>query len=136
MNDDIKALAAAANKKAPLDLLEYQADQQIALALQTGAEKYGKKNFYDSETFMSTYGAAMRRHLGAWLDGEDHDPESGLHHLAHLGACVHIIFAACVHGNMADDRGPQPRTADQQMRSDAGNQLHGEKPPETVVPSR
>jgi hypothetical protein len=32
------------------------------------------------------------RHLHAFNDGEDKDPESGLSHLAHLGCCVMFLL--------------------------------------------
>ena len=35
--------------------------------------------------------SALLRHLFAWIDGEDIDPESGLHHLDHLGACTAML---------------------------------------------
>lgn len=32
------------------------------------------------------------RHLTAWWGGEKSDPESGEHHLAHLGCCVIFLL--------------------------------------------
>lgn len=36
--------------------------------------------------------SASIRHLMAWNDGEDMDPESGFNHLAHAGCCVMMLL--------------------------------------------
>jgi hypothetical protein len=104
--DNPKAARATRDEKSPLDLLEHAADLEVARALQTGAVKYGKKNYRTIPIFASTYGAALRRHVGAWLSGEDLDPESGLSHLAHVGANLHVLYGAIESGTFVDDRGP------------------------------
>lgn len=119
-----KAAAATRDAKAPLDLLELVADEQIAAALQTGAVKYGRQNYKTIDIFATTYGAAIRRHVGAWLVGEDDDPESGLSHIAHIGANVHVLMAAIAEGTFCDDRGPQERTPEQVELSAVSNAQH------------
>jgi hypothetical protein len=101
-----KDAAAATEQRDRLDLLEPAADRAIAAALATGAVKYGRRNFTapGTEIEARTYIAAMRRHLAAWLDGEDNAPDSGLHHLAHVGASVHVVLAAIDAGTFVDDR--------------------------------
>lgn len=116
-----KAAAATRDQKPPLELLEHAADVEIARALKTGAVKYGQKNYHEVEIFAGTYGGAVRRHIGAWLDGEDIDPESGLSHIAMIGANVHVLLGAMAAGTFRDNRGPQPRTPEQQERSAASN---------------
>ena len=69
-----------------------------------GAAKYGIRNYVESSVSARVYVAAMRRHLAAWLAGEDCAQDSGLHHLAHVGANIHILFAAMEEGNLLDDR--------------------------------
>lgn len=111
MTENPKAVAARNDGKAPLELLEYPADCEIARALATGAAKYGKKNFRVIGTISaSVYGGAIRRHIGEWLNGEDCASDSGLSHLAHIGANIHVLFAAIEAGTFVDDRGPQPPT--------------------------
>lgn len=106
-----KELAATRDSKPPLDLLEHPAEIEIARALATGAHKYGKKNFRAIGSIKaSVYGGAVRRHIGAWLNGEDIDPDSGLSHLAHVGACIHVLFGSMEAERFEDDRGPQPPT--------------------------
>lgn len=50
--------------------------------------------------------AALMRHLSAWWEGQDNDPESGLSHLAHAG--FHILtlvsFASTERYRALDDR--------------------------------
>jgi hypothetical protein len=99
-----KDAQAAREGRSRLDLLEPTAERQIAAALATGADKYGIRNFTSSEISARTYLAAMRRHIDAWLDGEDADAESGLHPLAHVGANVHVVLAAIDAGSLVDDR--------------------------------
>lgn len=48
----------------------------------------GENNWRGVES--SRYVSALHRHLYAWMDGETHDSESGLHHLAHAGC--NILF--------------------------------------------
>lgn len=102
-----KELAAQRDSKPPLDLLEHAAEIEIARALQTGASKYGRKQYLTVPILGSVYGGAIRRHVGVWLDGEDLDPESGLSHLAHVGANVHVLFGAMRTGVFTDDRLPE-----------------------------
>lgn len=116
-----KELAATRDKKAPLHLLEYAADCEIAAALSHGARKYGRKNFQQTPILANVYGGAIRRHVGAWLTGEDIDPESGLSHLAHIGANVHVLLSAMAHRTFVDDRGPEEQSEVQARMSAASN---------------
>jgi hypothetical protein len=141
MTANPKAMAAIRDQKAPLDLLEILADEDCARALKTGAVKYGKQNYRQVETHLSTYLAAAMRHLKAYTAGQDNDPESGLCHLAHVQACMHVIYGSQDSGNMTDDRGPQPLTPEQEAMSAANNQAGGVKPviqsyTDRPVPSR
>lgn len=47
-----------------------------------GARKYAPHNWRRGMDPLRCYDSAQR-HLGAWLEGEQIDPESGLHHLLH-----------------------------------------------------
>jgi len=102
--DNPKDEAAVAEERARLDLLEPVAEAQIAKALAFGADKYGIRNFTLSDIKARTYVAAMKRHIDAWLDGEDDAPDSGVHHLAHVAASVHVVLAAMAAGRFQDDR--------------------------------
>jgi hypothetical protein len=69
-----------------------------------GAAKYGRFNWREHTVSSSVYYDAAFRHLAAWFDGQDTDPESGLAHLAHVMACVTIIMDAQAHGKLNDNR--------------------------------
>jgi hypothetical protein len=77
-----------------------------ALAMEQGAEKYGPYNWRHEKVSASTYIAAAERHLQAYKDGEDIDPESGKPHLGHIIASMGILVDALVTGNLIDDRPP------------------------------
>jgi hypothetical protein len=111
-----KDAAATRDNKPRLDLLEHSADIEIAAALLTGAAKYGVGNYRNVPIAARVYGAAIKRHVGAWLEGQELDPESGLSHLAHIGANVHVLFGALDAGTLQDDRGPAERSEDQEAR--------------------
>ena len=104
MTRNPKEVAAEKEGKVPLDLLEPAADREIALAMAFGAAKYGIRNYVETPINARVYVAAIRRHVAAWLEGEEVAADSGLHHLAHVGANVHVVMAAMKAGTFVDDR--------------------------------
>lgn len=89
---------------------------ETAPAMAEGAEKYGPFNWRQSPVEVMTYVGAIGRHLAAFADGEDVDPEStkGKTHLAGIAACVAILMDARALGNLIDNRpprGPAPEVA-------------------------
>jgi len=117
-----KDAAQLRDKKPPLDLLERAANEATAWAMGHGAEKYGRQNYLTIPIHARIYAAAVMRHAQQFLDGEDTDADSGLSHWAHIGANVHVFLAALAAGKVVDDRGPAPRTPEQDHRSDVSNQ--------------
>ncbi len=73
--------------KEPMGLLPGVALREISRVLDYGAKKYAPNNWKHVRPG-SRYLDAALRHLTAYADGEDNDPESDLHHLAHAGCCV------------------------------------------------
>lgn len=69
-----------------------------------GAAKYGRFNWRKHTVSSSVYYDAAFRHLSAWFEGEDTDPESGLSHLAHVMACMNILMDAAAHDKLNDNR--------------------------------
>lgn len=108
-----KAQQALRDAKPPLDLLEYAAEVEIAKAMLTGAQQYGRRNYVhpDTEILASTYGAAVRRHVGLLLEGEEFDKDSGLSHWAHIGANANVVLAAIAAGTYVDDLAPVVKEA-------------------------
>ena len=71
-------------KDAAFDLLPAPALFAIAEVFNYGAKKYAAHNWRKGYEWSLNY-AAMQRHLWAFWNGENNDPESGLPHLAHAG---------------------------------------------------
>ncbi|MGH6691884.1 MAG: dATP/dGTP diphosphohydrolase domain-containing protein [Gammaproteobacteria bacterium] len=95
---------AIGGDKLPLHLWPETATIYGSLALLDGALKYGRSNFRAIGVRASVYYDAARRHLNAWFEGEDADPDSGLPHLSHTLACLAILVEALAQGNLNDDR--------------------------------
>lgn len=91
----------------PLHLVPPSAKHFLAEALGDGARKYGPYNWRDSKISISTYKAAMERHMDAFWDGEDYAADSGVHHVAHAMACCALILDAMSIDMLVDDR-PTP----------------------------
>lgn len=75
----------------------------LAAVLTYGAAKYEPWNWTKGKTLSRDFAAALR-HLTAWNDGEDLDPESGLPHLMHAVADIMIVFVTQLRGTGTDDR--------------------------------
>lgn len=83
-----------------------------AIAMEDGAEKYGKFNWRDKEVIMSIYLSAAQRHILSYQDGEELDPKSGKPHLAHAKADLGIIIDAIENGMIVDDRPPKGKASE------------------------
>ena len=70
------------------DLLPPKTVEDVVKVLTLGAEKYAPDNWKYVRPFNDRYYAAAMRHIQAWRQGEDHDPETGLPHLAHALCCL------------------------------------------------
>ncbi len=89
--------------KPRLDLIPSAPLFRAGEVLAFGAKKYKPHNWRLGLSWLETYGS-LQRHLAAWLDGEDDDPESGYHHLAHA-VCQMLFLAEFVfRGTGTDDR--------------------------------
>jgi hypothetical protein len=77
--------------KPRMELLSREALVQVANVLTFGAQKYDPHNWRGGIHWSRVLGAAMR-HLTAFNDGEDKDPESGLSHLAHAACCLMFLL--------------------------------------------
>lgn len=80
-----------------------------AKAYAEGAAKYGAFNWRETNVSASTYISTIQRHLAAFQDGEDVDPESatGKLHLDGIAASVGILLDAAHGGFLIDDRPPK-----------------------------
>jgi hypothetical protein len=73
-------------------LLPNGAVNQIIEVLEFGAAKYAPDNWKKVDNGRQRYYDALMRHMEAWWNGEENDPESGLSHLAHAGCCLTFLI--------------------------------------------
>lgn len=95
--------SAESASKPRLELLPTSGLEQIAQVLTFGAAKYGDNNWCRGSRW-GRYFAALLRHLFAWWRGEEHDPETGMSHLAHAGCCLLFLLEYQHRGWGTDDR--------------------------------
>jgi hypothetical protein len=95
---------AIGSDKIPMHLWPTTATIMGSLAMLNGACKYGRSNFRAIGVRSSIYYDAARRHLDAWWEGEEHDPDDGVPHLSAALACIAIIVDAQAAGKLNDDR--------------------------------
>lgn len=89
--------------KPKLSLIPSEPLMDLARVFMFGAEKYGKGNWRSGFDYSRLYDAVMR-HLMAWFEGEDMDPESGLPHLSHATWGLIILRYFQIKGEGTDDR--------------------------------
>lgn len=99
-------------KKLPVHLFPQTAIVAGSMAFLEGAAKYGKYNYRIAGVRASIYIDALERHLFAWTNGEDIDPESGLPHLWKMLACIAVLIDAEACGMLTDDRPPKAPVAE------------------------
>lgn len=92
------------NDKLPLHLWPTTATAMGSIGLLEGAVKYGRLNWRHTGVRASIYIDACKRHLDAWMEGEETAPDSGVPHLANALACLAIIVDAQAAGKLTDDR--------------------------------
>lgn len=95
---------AIGSNKVPMHLWPKTATVLGAMGLLEGALKYGRANWRAVGIRASIYYDAIDRHMSAWFEGEDTDPDSGLPHLAHALASLAIIVDAIAGDHFVDDR--------------------------------
>lgn len=73
-------------------LLPPHALEETVKVLTFGAQKYERDNWIKVSDSKRRYFDALQRHMWAWKKGEQIDPESGLHHLAHAMCCLMFLY--------------------------------------------
>jgi hypothetical protein len=92
------------SSKLPIHLWPNTATAMGCVAMLNGMLKYGRSNFRAIGVRASIYYDAAKRHLDAWFEGEECDPDDGVPHLAAALACIAIIVDAESAGKLNDDR--------------------------------
>lgn len=83
-------------------LIPPRALASIVAVLTFGASKYSANNWMYVPNCKERYLDALMRHIELFRSGEDIDPESGVHHLAHAGCCV-LFLLAFYYGDVPKD---------------------------------
>ena len=89
--------------KPRMDLLSSVWLQGTAEVLTYGAKKYAAHNWRKGIHASRLY-AALQRHLTAWNDGHDLDPETQLSHLLHASCCLMFLYETMERRMDLDDR--------------------------------
>lgn len=76
--------------KPPLSIIPLEALQLEAKVFAFGAAKYGKSNYKKGMAWSRVIDAALR-HIFAYANGENLDPESGMSHLGHARCCLAML---------------------------------------------
>lgn len=92
------------SSKLPVHLWPETATAMGCIAMLNGMLKYGRSNFRAVGVRASIYYDAAKRHLNAWFEGEECDPDDGVPHLSAALACIAIIVDAWWAGKLNDDR--------------------------------
>lgn len=91
-------------KKVPLHCVPCRVLMELGLAMMEGGRKYGTHNYRSVGVRASVYYNAIMRHIMAWWEGEDDDPDSGVCHLIKAMACLTVLRDSMHMGNWVDDR--------------------------------
>ena len=93
-------------KKAPLSTVPMNVVAEAGVAMLEGALKYGRHNYREAGIRESVYFDGTMRHLIAYWEGEDIDPDSGVSHLTKAIASLLVWRDAQMNGRALDDRPP------------------------------
>lgn len=94
-------------KKVPFSTVPAPVIAEVGLAMLEGGRKYGRHNYRAIGIRASVYYDACLRHLTAWWEGENIDPDSGLSHLTKAIACLVVMKDAINLEKWSDDRPPK-----------------------------
>lgn len=97
---------AIGSSKVPMSTLPVPVLMECALGMLEGAIKYRRHNYRVIGVRASVYYDATMRHLGAWWEGEDIDPASGLNHVTKAITSLMVLRDAMIRDKMIDDRPP------------------------------
>ena len=104
---------------------------EIGLALLEGALKYGRHNYRGVGVRASVYYDAAMGHCADWWEGQDIDPDSGLHHITKGIASLVVLRDAMLQRKLNDDRPPRSRVVKADFNHEARRliKLHADKHP-------
>lgn len=134
MNESTKATNPKdliGTKKAPLSTVPMGVIVEMGVGMLEGAAKYGRHNYRCAGVRESVYFDATLRHLIAYWEGEDLDPDSGLSHLTKAMCSLAVWRDAQMQGMATDDRPPRSASFYPAMNAKAAETLdkHADKDP-------
>lgn len=91
-------------RKVGLSVLPFRVLWECAAGMLEGMVKYGRHNYRAVGVRASIYFDATMRHMGAWWEGEDIDPESKLNHINKAIISLMVLRDSMIEGNWVDDR--------------------------------
>ncbi|WP_314435899.1 dATP/dGTP diphosphohydrolase domain-containing protein [Massilia timonae] len=94
-------------RKAPMSTVPATVLAEIGVAMLEGASKYGRHNYRAVGVRGSIYYDGVMRHLMAWWEGEDIDPDSGMSHVTKAITSLVVLRDAMMQGKFTDDRPPR-----------------------------
>ena len=93
--------------KVPFSVIPGRVVGELGLAMMEGALKYGRHNYRVAGVRASVYKDAALRHILAFWEGQDIDPDSKLPHIVKAMACMAVLRDSQIQGNWVDDRPPK-----------------------------
>lgn len=97
---------AVGTGKVPFSVIPSGVLGELGCAMLEGGRKYGRHNYRVAGVRGSVYYDALMRHMTAWWEGEDIDPDSGVHHVVKTIATLFVLRDSQLQGNWVDDRPP------------------------------
>lgn len=94
-------------RKVPMSTVPANVIAEVGVAMLEGAAKYGRHNYRCAGVRASVYYDGVMRHLMAWWEGEDIDPDSGLSHVTKAITSLVVLRDAMMQGMCTDDRPPR-----------------------------
>jgi hypothetical protein len=94
-------------RKAPMSTVSAAVMAEVGVAMLEGALKYGRHNYRAVGVRSSVYYDGTLRHLMAWWEGEDIDPDSGMSHITKAITSLVVLRDAMIQGKCEDDRAPR-----------------------------
>lgn len=94
-------------RKVPLSTVPSNVLMEVGAAMLEGARKYGRHNYREAGVRASVYYDGLMRHMMAWWEGQDIDPDSGLNHVTKAIATLVVLRDAMMNDMLTDDRPPK-----------------------------
>ena len=90
--------------KTPMSTVPCGPIMEAGLGMLEGSVKYGRHNYRVAGVRASIYYDAAMRHLMAWWEGQDTDPDSGIHHIGKAISTLIVLRDAQMNEMVTDDR--------------------------------